>query len=120
MLTHIFCQWNFLDPLATKAGDARTGADLRASFPTDSSSGERFYCAPTSLEESGGVTSSRERDSGNCIRVDCHRLDVSFSRRGDDVQQGAFRCTEAYANDTPVRALALDRKHQRWCRVIHS
>ena len=23
MLTHIFCQWNFLDPLETKTGDAK-------------------------------------------------------------------------------------------------
>jgi len=23
VLTHIFCQWNFLDPLATKTGDAK-------------------------------------------------------------------------------------------------
>ena len=116
----MFCRWNFLDPSATKAGDDNRECDLRASVPKDSSSGERLYCAATSLEESGDATSSRERDSGNCIRVDCHRLNVGLSRRGDDVQQGAFRCTEACANDTPVRELALDRKHQLWCRVIHS
>jgi hypothetical protein len=40
-------------------------------IPMDSSSCERFYCAATSFEESGGVTSGRERDSGNGIHVDC-------------------------------------------------
>ncbi len=73
----VFCQWNFPDPLATKAGDAEQEGAIEQVCREILRRVSVLVAFPLHSRKAAARL-LRERDSANSIRVDCHRMNVGF------------------------------------------